>query len=109
PTKQLPPGFGPDGPVRDIGATLESWQKADDPRLFKLIISPEFGERMDLAAHTRALMEGMSRDLGQTLDWVAVVHHNTDHPHVHVALRGVASSGDEVRLPREYVQKGIRL
>jgi hypothetical protein len=95
--------------VRDTGATLESWQKANDPRLFKLIISPEFGERMDLAAHTRALMEGMSRDLGQTLDWVAVVHHNTDHPHVHVALRGVASSGDEVRLPREYVQKGIRL
>lgn len=108
-TRELPPGFGPDGPVHDIGATLESWQIARDPRLFKLIISPEFGERMDLTAHTRALMEGMSRDLGLTLDWVAVVHHNTDHPHAHIALRGMASNGDEVRLPREYIQKGIRL
>jgi hypothetical protein len=109
PTKQLPPGFGPSGSVRDIGATLESWQKAREPRLFKLIISPEFGERMDLTSHTQALMEGMSRDLGQNLDWVAVVHHNTNHPHVHIALRGVAGNGDEIRLPREYIQKGIRL
>ena len=37
--------FGPSGSVSDIHATLGSWQKAGDPRLFKLIISPEFGER----------------------------------------------------------------
>lgn len=109
PTKDLPPGFGPDGSVADIGGTLAEWQSAKDPRLFKLIISPEFGERMDLAAHTKALMEGMGQDLGQQLDWVAVVHHNTDHPHVHVALRGVSKDGQEIKLPREYIQKGIRL
>jgi Protein of unknown function (DUF3363) len=109
PTKGLPPGFGPDGTVPDVGGTLAEWQAAKDPRLFKLIISPEFGERMDLVAHTKALMEGMAKDLNQSLDWVAVVHHNTDHPHVHIALRGVSKDGAEIKLPREYVQKGIRL
>jgi hypothetical protein len=109
PTKDLPPGFGPDASVSDIGGTLGEWQSAKDPRLFKLIISSEFGERMDLVAHTKALMEGMSQDLGMQLDWVAVVHHNTDHPHVHVALRGVSKDGQEIKLTREYIQKGIRL
>jgi hypothetical protein len=109
PTKDLPPGFGPDGSVSDIGGTLAEWQGAKDPRLFKLIISPEFGERMDLVAHTKALMEGMGQDLGKQLDWVAVVHQNTDHPHVHVALRGISKDGQEIKLPREYIQKGIRL
>ena len=109
PTKDLPPGFGPAGPVGDIGATLAEWQRGKDPRLFKLIVSPEFGERMDLVAHTKALMEGMGQDLGKQLEWVAVVHHNTDHPHVHVALRGESKDGQEIKLPREYIQKGIRL
>ncbi len=89
--------------------TLAEWQGAKDPRLFKLIISPEFGERMDLVAYTKVLMEGMGQDLGKQLDWVAVVHQNTDHPHVHVALRGISKDGQEIKLPREYIQKGIRL
>jgi hypothetical protein len=28
-----------------IAAELGEWQKADDPRMFKMIVSPEFGER----------------------------------------------------------------
>jgi hypothetical protein len=109
PTRDLPPGFNAEGSISDVGGTLGEWQKAQDPRLFKLIISPEFGERMDLTAHTKALMEGMERDLGKRLEWVAVVHHNTDHPHVHIALRGVSKDGEETKLPREYIQRGIRL
>jgi hypothetical protein len=95
--------------VTDIGGTLAEWQNVKDPRLFKLIISAEFGERMDLVLHTKALMDGMGQDLGKQLDWVAVVHHNTDHPHVHVTLRGLSKDGQEIKLSREYVQKGIRL
>jgi type IV secretory pathway VirD2 relaxase len=37
------------------------------------------------------VMKGMEKDLGTELEWVAVAHHNTEHPHVHVALRGVRS------------------
>ena len=64
--------------------------------MFKLIISPEFGERLDLQGHTRALMAQMARDLGTTLEWVAASHYNTRHPHVHVALRGIDGRGNDL-------------
>jgi len=40
----------------DIANTLNGWQSAGDQRLFKLIISPEFGERLDLRRHTLELL-----------------------------------------------------
>jgi hypothetical protein len=86
---------------------LGAWQKAGDQRLFKLILSPEFGERMELERLTRDVMAGMETDLGKELEWAAVIHRNTEHPHVHVVLRGIAT-GVPFRLPREYVQRGIR-
>lgn len=72
-------GFGAGAESVDIARSLERWQKAGDERMFKLIVSPEFGERMDLKVHTRALMDLMERDLGTKLEWVAAVHHNTEH------------------------------
>src|SRR5438552_1129046 len=39
--------FATSGATHDIHRTLGEWQKAGDPRLFKLIISPEFGDRVD--------------------------------------------------------------
>jgi hypothetical protein len=91
--------FGPSGPVADIHRTLGSWQKAGDPRLFKLIISPEFGERVDLERLTRDLIADMEQDLGTHFEWVATAHHNTEHPHTHVALRGVTPQRKPVFFP----------
>src|SRR5262249_44884195 len=73
----------------DIAAELERWQAAGDPLLWKLIISPEFGDRADLPRLTRELMLRMAEDLETDLQWIAVAHHNTGHPHVHIALRGI--------------------
>jgi len=80
-------GFDSQGQSVDPAVTLDRWQTARDPRLWKLIISPEFGERIDLQRLTRDLTNKMESDLGTKLEWVAVVHLNTEHPHVHVALR----------------------
>lgn len=91
----------------DIPETLGQWQSAGDQRLFKLIISPEFGERLDLKRHTRDLMARMEHDLSLRLEWVAVAHFNTDHPHVHIALRGRTDAGP-LRLARDYIKQGIR-
>jgi hypothetical protein len=91
----------------DIPQTLGQWQSAGDQRLFKLIISPEFGERLDLKRHTRELMARMEQDLDLRLEWVAVAHFNTDHPHVHIALRGRTDAGP-LRLARDYIKQGIR-
>jgi type IV secretory pathway VirD2 relaxase len=92
----------------DIAPRLEGWQKANDERLWKLIVSPEFGDRADLRRLTRELMSEMQTDLGMPLEWVAVAHFNTEHPHVHVALRGVGTQGRQVRLSRDFIREGIR-
>jgi hypothetical protein len=76
--------------------------------MFKLIVSPEFGDRLELSRLTRGLIEQMEEDLGTDLEWVAVEHHNTEHPHVHIAVRGVRGDGQSLRLSRDYVQQGIR-
>ena len=89
-------------------AVLDHWQKAGDPRLWKMIISPEFGERIDLNRLTRDLMSKMEKDLDTRLEWVAVQHFNTEHPHVHVAMRGIKADGSPLDLKREYIRNGIR-
>jgi type IV secretory pathway VirD2 relaxase len=92
----------------DVAVTLEGWQSARDQRLWKIIISPEFGERADLTQLTRELMARMENELAAQLEWIAVGHFNTEHPHVHVALRGVSKGGKEIRLTRDYVKAGLR-
>ena len=101
-------GFNRTENAVDIAQRLDRWQQAGDERLFKIIISPEFGDRIDLEAHAKQLMARIERDVRTELEWVAVTHHNTDHPHVHVALRGVDKQGKPIHLPREYVKSGIR-
>lgn len=92
----------------DAYPRLSEWGE-DDPRHFRLMLAPESGARIeDLKDFTRATMARMERDLGMPLQWVAVNHHNTDNPHVHVILRGRTSHGREVILPRAYVGRGLR-
>jgi len=92
----------------DISARLDEWQKANDERLWKLIISPEFGDRVDLKRLTRDLIERMEKDLGTALEWAAVEHYNTEHPHVHVVVRGLRADGTALRMSRDYIQHGVR-
>jgi type IV secretory pathway VirD2 relaxase len=49
----------------------------------------------------------MEKDLGMDLEWLAVAHFNTGHPHVHIALRGRTDAGP-LRLDRDYIKRGIR-
>jgi type IV secretory pathway VirD2 relaxase len=101
-------GFDDRGESIDIAAELESWQKAGDERLWKLIVSPEFGERADLKRLTRDLGSRMEKDLGMPLEWVAVAHYNTEHPHVHMVLRGIGAEGRPLHLSKDYVKQGLR-
>jgi hypothetical protein len=85
-------GFGFDATRDDIPVpgTLAAWEKAGDPVLWKIVVSPENGARMDLQRHARGLVGAMQRDLGTRLEWVAVEH---DH-------NGSRRSGDRHRAPR---------
>jgi len=101
-------GFGHEEQKIDVASRLEDWQRSGDDRLWKLIISPEFGDLADLRRLTADLMERLEKDLGTGLEWVAVEHHNTEHPHVHVVVRGLRTDGTSLRMSREYIQQGIR-
>jgi len=92
----------------EVSRMLQDWQANKDQLLWKLIISPEFGDRADLPRLTRDLMVRLGEDLGGPLEWAAVAHRNTEHPHVHVALRGLAADGQALRLSRDYVKRGVR-
>src|ERR1700681_2659907 len=101
-------GFNAADQELDIATALDNWQSAADERFFKIIVSPEFADRLNLQKYARELMRRMERDLGTEIEWVAAVHHNTEHPHVHIAGRGVDDEGRPPRLPREYIRAGLR-
>ena len=101
-------GFGSGGDAVAIASTLAGWRKQQDEVFFRVILSPERGDLMDLEAHTREVMAGVERDLGTTLEWVAVAHYNTDNPHVHLVIRGLRDDGSTLFIPREYVKEGFR-
>ena len=46
-------GFDRENDGIDVARQLEGWQGAGDERMFKLIVSPEFGDRIDLSRLTR--------------------------------------------------------
>ena len=81
----------------------------DDRHHFRFIVSPEdAGDMEDLRSFTRELMVDAAKDLGTELDWVAVDHWNTDNPHIHVLVRGVASDGADLVIDRGYISEGLR-
>src|SRR3989454_6902775 len=101
-------GFTANRDDLDLAATLGAWQAAGDARLWKAIISPEQGAELDLRLHARALVRQMEHDLGTRLEWVAIDHHNTDNPHVHLLIRGRDDHGRPLTIDPGYIQRGIR-
>jgi type IV secretory pathway VirD2 relaxase len=75
---------------------------------FRLIVSPEDAAELDLTAYVRRLMVTVQRDVGRPLEWAAVNHYNTGHPHAHVVIRGVDREGQELRMERAYIASGLR-
>jgi type IV secretory pathway VirD2 relaxase len=93
--------------VEDGRAFLERGR--DDRHQFRFIVSAEDGA--DLANPreiTRDLMKQMEAYLGTKLDWIAVDHHNTGHPHTHILLRGVTEDGKALNIAGDYIAYGIR-
>jgi type IV secretory pathway VirD2 relaxase len=101
-------GFGCEGNDLQISQTLCQWEQTNDPHIFKIIISPEFGEKIDLQKHCREMVSQMETDLSTKLEWIAVEHFNTDNPHVHLCIRGRDEKGNPLQLSRDYIKMGAR-
>ena len=98
------------GSEADLGDGQDFAERCNDDRHhFRFIVSPDDATEMsDLKAFTRELLTDMEYDLGTKLDWVAVEHHNTDNPHIHVLVRGKADDGKDLVIDRDYISNGIR-
>jgi hypothetical protein len=93
--------------VADSGEFTERCE--GDRHQFRIIVSPEDAAQMEaLKPFIRDLMTRIERDLDTELDWVAVDHYNTGHPHSHIIIRGQDDLGKDLIMTRDYVGHGIR-
>jgi len=91
----------------DGGAFLD--RSEGDRHQFRFIVSPEDATELDeLKPFVRDLMRTMESDLGTRLDWVAVDHFNTGHPHSHIVLRGRDDQDKDLVIARDYIGHGMR-
>ena len=99
--------FGPGEDEADGRAFAERCE--DDRHHFRFIVSPDDAlEMSDLRSFTSDLVGQMEKDLGTELDWVAVDHWNTEHPHVHLIVRGLRDDGEDLVISRDYIKEGMR-
>jgi type IV secretory pathway VirD2 relaxase len=100
-------GFSKTEDSVEVATTLHAWQEQGDAKFHKIILSPEYSERIELKDYAREVMAHMERDLGRSIEWVAVLHKNTDNHHAHIAVRGVDGEGKSLDI-EEYLGGSLR-
>lgn len=99
--------YGADSDKIDGKAFLE--RSEGDPHQFRIIVAPEDGAELEnLKPFTRDLMSQVEKDLNTKLDWAAVDHFNTGHPHSHIVIRGKDDKGNDLIIARDYISRGLR-
>jgi type IV secretory pathway VirD2 relaxase len=84
-------------------------RSSSDPHQFRFVVSADEGARLaDLKPFVRNLLAQMERDLDTKLDWIAVDHFNTGHPHTHIVIRGRDDKGQDLVMARDYIAHGVR-
>lgn len=73
---------------------LESYKSKMVGRHYKFIISPD-SKDVPLEQFTTAYMHRMQSEIGMKLDWIAAIHNDTGHPHVHILVNGKTADGLE--------------
>jgi type IV secretory pathway VirD2 relaxase len=108
-TRDGNPGHLYDATSDDVDGHAFLERSEHDPHQFRFIISTEDSERLaDLKPVIRDLLRQLERDLGTKLDWIAVDHFNTGHPHTHIVIRGRDERGQDLVMARDYIGHGIR-
>ena len=100
--------YGPDTDETNGTDFLDSCD--GDRHQFRLIVSADDGaELADLKPFIRDMMAKVETDLDTRLDWVAVDHFNTGHPHTHIIIRGRYDRGSDLVIAKEYMSHGLRM
>lgn len=83
-------------------------QAGYDKHQFSFVVSVRDSPASILPAYIRDLMTLVERDTQRPLDWLAAVHHDTEHVHTHVLVRGRDRDGKDVYLTTPYLSEGIQ-
>ena len=98
-----------DASGEDVDARAFLERSQHDPHQFRFVVSADEGAQLaDLKPFIRDLMAQMERDLDTKLDWLAVDHFNTGHPHTHIVIRGRDDKGKDLVMARDYIAYGVR-
>ncbi|BDB13375.1 DUF3363 domain-containing protein [Acidithiobacillus ferrooxidans] len=103
-------GFNANGDEVSLSSEMHKWQMEGDQRLFKIVVSPEDGDRLQMKEYTREFMARLGQHIGKGdapgtgLEWAAIDHYNTGHPHTHVVLRGK----DNLQIAPDLIRNGMR-
>ena len=90
----------------DVADLPQKWR--GDRHHWRLIVSPQEAREADLTAFARGCARRLEGRLKTPLEWAAVVHINTTHPHVHLLVRGRRGDGRDLVLTRRFVAEGLR-
>lgn len=108
-TREGKPGRLYDASGEEVDGAAFLHRSADDPHQFRFVVSADEGAQLaDLKPVIRDLLSQMEHDLDTRLDWIAVDHFNTGHPHTHVVIRGRDDQGRDLIMARDYISHGIR-
>ena len=91
-----------------VSAKVFEQPRPGEKHQFRFIVSPEDGSELDMTAYVRRLMATLERDVGRKVEWAAVNHFDTSHPHAHIVVRGVDREGRELRIDQDYISGGMR-
>ncbi|GAC1498447.1 MAG: hypothetical protein NVS1B6_04430 [Steroidobacteraceae bacterium] len=87
----------------DASKVTAEWQRDGDPYIIKLYMSPEMANELDLKRLTRETMARAERDMASgRIEWVAAVHTDKPHHHVHVDVR--CYTGDNYLVNMHYLR-----
>ena len=87
--------FGPNGNCGDldrrallahISRSMRQGGGRHPRAAYRMVLSPERADGLDLKALTRAAIDQLGREAGGVPPWIAAVHRNTKHPHVHIVM-----------------------
>jgi type IV secretory pathway VirD2 relaxase len=108
-TREGAPGRLYDASGEEVDGAAFLDRSANDPHQFRFVVSADEGAQLaDLKPFIRDLLAHMERDLDTKLDWIAVDHFNTGHPHTHIVIRGRDDQGRDLVMARDYIGHGVR-
>ncbi len=108
-TRDGAPGRLYDASGEEVDGAAFLDRSANDPHQFRFVVSADEGAQLaDLKPFIRDLLAQMQQDLDTKLDWMAVDHFNTGHPHTHIVIRGRDDQGRDLVMARDYIGHGVR-